>query len=55
MSKLKKVLAAIAAVIIISLLTWFGYVVSRHINWSMGYEDMVEEKVREMVKSECLK
>ena len=44
----------ISFLVIVPLLTWGGYALNRSINWSFGYEDMVEEKIREMVKKESL-
>lgn len=31
-----------------------GYYLNRYVNWSWGYEDMVERKIKEMVKREAL-
>lgn len=31
-----------------------GYLINRHINWKLGYEDMVKKTIQETVKKECL-
>ena len=45
----------VICILVIGGLIYGGHRLQRSMNWSWGYEDMVEEKIREMVKEESLK
>jgi len=52
---MKNTILTIIILIVVLGIIYGGYILNRHWNWSMGYEDMVEEKVIEMVKVEALR
>jgi len=52
--KIQIYIVVIILLAVISLIVYGGYELNRYMNWSFGYEDMVEEKIREMVKEEYL-
>ncbi len=47
--------SVVVTLLIMALLIWGAYVLNRKMNWSLGYEDMVEQKIQELVKEEALK
>lgn len=50
-----KALAAITAFLLVSILSYGGWILFRYWNYSWGYESMVRNTVCEMVKPEYLK
>jgi len=52
---MNKYLTGTAMLLLVVGLTMGGYYLNRHLNWSWGYEDMVEKKIKQMVKEGALK
>ena len=51
---LKDVLVGIIVLVVVIAAVCGSYVLARKVNYSLFYEDMVQETVREMVKKKCL-
>ena len=50
-----KTLAVICAIFVIAAVGYACWQLERHINYTFGYRDMVEQTVRDLVKPEALK
>ena len=52
---MKKTIAYIATILIVIGSIWFGYFIVKNISYKIFYKSMVEQTVRDMVKSDFLK
>lgn len=50
-----KIVAALLGFVLVGFMIWGGYKLQRSVNWSMGYQDMVVDTIKEKVKPECLR
>ena len=52
---MKKGLLSIVGIIVILIIIYFCYWIFKTVSYKLFYEDMVEETITEMIKSDCLK
>lgn len=52
---MKELIGYIFIIIIICVSSYYAWALGRKINYSLQYENMVVETIRNSVKSECLK